>query len=379
MGKQFFSSESVTEGHPDKLCDQIADAILDAIIEQDPLARVACEVVANTGLIYILGEISTLAKTDVSDIARKVIKEVGYNSTEVGFDYKTCGIITSIKKQSADIALGVNKGGAGDQGQMIGYACNETPELMPLPISLSHSLVKELDKLRHIKKIPYLRPDGKSQVTVEYREGRPYRVDAVVISAQHDPNISYDVIQRDIKSEIIYRIIPEKLIDESTKIYINPTGRFVTGGPMGDSGLTGRKIIVDTYGGVSSHGGGAFSGKDPSKVDRSAAYAARWIAKNIIASKLAEKCEIQLSYAIGIEEPISVYVNTFGTGVKTDTEIVEIINKVFKLGVSDIITELDLRRPIYRELARYGHMGRNDLDVPWERTNKVSELVKIML
>mgnify|MGYP000803714579 CR=1 FL=1 len=379
MGKQFFSSESVTEGHPDKLCDQIADAILDAILEQDPLARVACEVVANTGLIYILGEISTLAKTDVSDIARKVIKEVGYNSTEVGFDYKTCGIITSIKKQSADIALGVNKGGAGDQGQMIGYACNETPELMPLPISLSHSLVKELDKLRHIKKIPYLRPDGKSQVTVEYREGRPYRVDAVVISAQHDPNISYDVIQRDIKSEIIYRIIPEKLIDESTKIYINPTGRFVTGGPMGDSGLTGRKIIVDTYGGVSSHGGGAFSGKDPSKVDRSAAYAARWIAKNIIASKLAEKCEIQLSYAIGIEEPISVYVNTFGTGVKTDTEIVEIINKVFKLGVSDIITELDLRRPIYRELARYGHMGRNDLDVPWERTNKVSELVKIML
>lgn len=374
MSKQYFTSESVTEGHPDKLCDQISDAILDDILAQDPLGRVACEVVANTGLIYICGEITTIAKTDVADIARRVIKEVGYNSLEAGFDYKTCGVITSIKKQSNDIALGVDRGGAGDQGQMIGYACDETPELMPLPISLSHSLVKELDRIRHAQQLTYLRPDGKSQVTVEYEDGKPSRVAAIVISAQHDPEVSSETIYADLQKELICKVIPNHLMDNSTKIYINPTGRFVTGGPMGDSGLTGRKIIVDTYGGVSSHGGGAFSGKDPSKVDRSAAYAARWIAKNVVAAKLAKRCEIQLAFAIGIEEPVSIYVNTFGTGIKSDSEIVNIISKVFDLRVSNIISELELRKPIYRELARYGHMGRSDLDVPWEKEDKVSEL-----
>ncbi len=377
MANYFFTSESVTGGHPDKICDQISDAILDAILAEDKNGRVACECCCTTGVVMIMGEITTSAKIDIPSIARQVICDIGYDGPEKGFDGNTCAILTTIDKQSPDIALGVDRQGAGDQGMMFGYACRETPELMPMPISLAHKLAAQLTKVRVDGTLPYLRPDGKTQVTVEYSEdGKPQRIEAVVISSQHAAYIETETLRRDIERAVIREIIPADMIDENTKIFINPTGRFVTGGPHGDSGLTGRKIIVDTYGGYSRHGGGAFSGKDPTKVDRSAAYAARYMAKNIVAAGLADKCEVEIAYAIGVDEPVSVFVDSFGTGVIPDSEIADAANTVFDLRPAAIIKELDLLRPIYRQVAALGHVGRTDIDLPWEHTDKVDALKK---
>ena len=375
MANYFFTSESVTGGHPDKICDQISDAVLDAILAEDKNGRVACECCCTTGMVMIMGEITTSAKIDIPSIARQVICDIGYDSPEKGFDGHTCAILTTIDKQSPDIALGVDRQGAGDQGMMFGYACRETPELMPLPISLAHKLAAQLTKVRADGTLPYLRPDGKTQVTVEYAEdGTPVRIDAVVVSSQHAAYIETETLRHDIEKNVIREIIPADMMDDKTKIFINPTGRFVTGGPQGDSGLTGRKIIVDTYGGYSRHGGGAFSGKDPTKVDRSAAYAARYMAKNIVAAGLADKCEVEIAYAIGVDEPVSVFVDSFGTGIIPDSEIAAAANEVFDLRPASIIKELDLRRPIYRQVAALGHVGRTDIDLPWERTDKVNAL-----
>lgn len=388
MAKHLFTSESVTEGHPDKICDQISDAVLDAIYEKDPMARVACETTVTTGQVLIMGEISTKEKPDVAKIARKVICDIGYDDGAKGFDGNNCAVLVALDEQSPDIAMGVDKSlelkdgeedsynlnGAGDQGMMFGFACDETPELMPLPISLAHKLSKQLTKVRKDGTLSYLRPDGKSQVTVEYEDNKPVAVTAVVVSSQHSADVSLEEIREDITKYVIKPVIPESLMREDTKIYVNPTGRFVVGGPQGDSGLTGRKIIVDTYGGYSRHGGGAFSGKDPTKVDRSAAYAARYVAKNIVAAGLASKCEVQLAYAIGVAKPVSVLVETFGTGKVSDEKLSQIVNKVFDLRPAAIIDTLKLRAPIYRQLAAYGHIGREELGVEWEKTNKTEEL-----
>ena len=387
-----FTSESVTEGHPDKVCDQISDAVLDAILEQDPNGRVACETTACTGLIHVMGEITTSCYVDIAHIAREVVRDIGYDRGKYGFDCDTCAVVTSIDEQSADIAMGVDKSlenkegtdselsnGAGDQGMMFGYACDETPELMPLPLSLAQKLCKRMAEVRKSGQVPYMRPDGKSQVTVEYDEhNRPVRVDTVVISTQHDPDVSLEQIRKDMIEQVAKAVIPADMLDENTKYYVNPTGRFVKGGPAADSGLTGRKIIVDTYGGSAPHGGGAFSGKDPTKVDRSAAYAARWVAKNVVAAGLAKRCQVQLAYAIGVARPVSVRVDTFGTGTVSDGQLEEAVEKVFDLRPAAIIRDLDLRRPIYRQTAAYGHFGRSDLDLPWEKLNRVEELKKAL-
>ena len=388
MAKYLFTSESVTEGHPDKICDQISDAVLDSILEQDPNGRVACETTVTTGMVMVMGEISTSCYVDIPKIARQVIRDIGYDRAKFGFDCDTCGIITSIDEQSCDIALGVDKGleaknansteednGAGDQGMMFGFACDDTPELMPMPISLAHKLAKQLAKVRKDGTLDYLRPDGKTQVTIEYENEVPVAVETIVISNQHSPEVEMEQLRADIKKYVIDPIVPQELMTEQTKIFINPTGRFVIGGPQGDSGLTGRKIIVDTYGGMGRHGGGAFSGKDPTKVDRSAAYAARYVAKNIVAAKLAKKCEVQLAYAIGVAKPVSINVNTFGTGAVADEQLEKAVEKVFDLRPTAIINSLGLRRPIYRQLAAYGHMGREDLGVSWEKTDKVDALL----
>ena len=388
MAKYLFTSESVTEGHPDKICDQISDAVLDAILEQDPDGRVACETAVTTGMVLVMGEISTKCYVDIPKIAREVIRDIGYDRAKFGFDCDTCGIITSIDEQSGDIALGVDRAleakeagiteednGAGDQGMMFGFACDDTPELMPMPISLAHKLAKRLAQVRKDGTLPYLRPDGKTQVTIEYEDDRPVAVETIVVSNQHSPDVPMEQLRADIKREVIDAIVPKELMRPETKIFINPTGRFVIGGPQGDSGLTGRKIIVDTYGGMGRHGGGAFSGKDPTKVDRSAAYAARYVAKNIVAAKLARKCEVQLAYAIGVAKPVSINVNTFGTGKVADEVLEQAVEKVFDLRPTAIIRSLDLRRPIYRKLAAYGHMGHEDLGVNWEKTDKVDALL----
>ena len=395
MERRLFTSESVTEGHPDKMCDQISDAILDALMAQDPMSRVACETATTTGMVLVMGEITTNAYVDIQKIVRDTIKEIGYTRGKFGFDAETCGVITAIDEQSADIAMGVDKAleakehtmseeeidaiGAGDQGMMFGYASDETPEYMPYPIALAHKLSRKLTEVRKNGTLPYLRPDGKTQVTVEYDEnGVPARLDAVVLSTQHDPEVTQDQIHKDIKKYVFDAIIPEGMVDEKTKFFINPTGRFVIGGPHGDSGLTGRKIIVDTYGGMARHGGGAFSGKDCTKVDRSAAYAARYVAKNIVAAGLAKKCEIQLSYAIGVAQPTSIMVDTFGTGAVEDDKLVEIVRENFDLRPAGIIQMLDLRRPIYKQTAAYGHFGRTDIDLPWEKLDKVEDLKKYL-
>ncbi len=386
----YFTSESVTEGHPDKICDQVSDAVLDAIIAEDPDARVACECATTTGLMVVMGEITTSTYVEIADVARETIREIGYTRAKYGFDCDTCGVLLSIKEQSRDIALGVDRAleakagemndqeieaiGAGDQGMMIGFACNETPELMPLPIMLAHRLCRRLAELRKNRTLPYLRPDGKSQVTVEYERGVPKRIDTVVLSAQHSPDVDQPRIREDLVEQAIRQVIPEAMLDQATKIYVNPTGRFVTGGPLGDAGVTGRKIIVDTYGGVARHGGGCFSGKDPTKVDRSAAYMARHIAKNLVAAGIADRLELQVSYAIGVARPLSLMVETFGTGKIPDDQIINLINSNFDLRPAAIIRDLDLRRPIYKATAAYGHFGRDDIDAPWERTDKADFL-----
>lgn len=389
--KKFFTSESVTEGHPDKICDRISDAVLDAIIAEDPMARVACETCCTTGLVMVMGEISTLSYVDIQSIVRSTVREIGYDRAKFGFDCDTCGIITSIHDQSEDIALGVDRSheaksgdatdlttGAGDQGMMFGYACNETPELMPLPISLAHALAKQLTKVRNEGTLPYLRPDGKTQVTVEYDGDRPVRVDTVVISSQHSEEVELDRIRADVIKYVIKPVVSEDMMDDDTKIFVNPTGRFVIGGPHGDSGLTGRKIIVDTYGGYSRHGGGAFSGKDPTKVDRSAAYMARYLAKNVVAAGLADKCEVQLAYAIGVAKPVSVLVETFGTAKADEKKIADLLSEKVDLRPDAIIERFDLRRPIYKQLSAYGHMGREDLGVAWEKLDLAEDLKSLL-
>lgn len=390
MARRLFTSESVTEGHPDKICDQISDAVLDSIFEKDPMARVACETAVTTGLVLVMGEITTKCYVDIPKVVRKTIKEIGYDRAKYGFDSDTCAVITSIDEQSGDIAMGVDRAleakagqmtdaeieaiGAGDQGMMFGYACDETDELMPMPISLAHKLAKRLSDVRKDNTLQYLRPDGKSQVTVEYEDDRPVRIDTVVISTQHSPQIDHSALERDIIQHVIKPVIPQDLIDNSTRFLVNPTGRFVIGGPQGDAGLTGRKIIVDTYGGYARHGGGAFSGKDPTKVDRSAAYASRYVAKNIVAAGLAKRCEVQLAYAIGVAKPVSILIDTFGTGKVSEERLVELVEKHFDLRPAGIIKELNLRRPIYKQLAAYGHFGRTDIDLSWEKTDKAEVL-----